>query len=65
MNSTRDLRARVGRASRLGDRSIGVLDAGACSCFLILRGMSESLGALLEGSASKGSGTRQTEKHPA
>lgn len=48
MNSTRELRARVGRASRLGERSVGVLDAGACSCFLILRGMSDSLGALLE-----------------
>jgi dihydroxyacetone kinase phosphoprotein-dependent L subunit len=62
MNSTRDLRARVGRASRLGDRSIGVLDAGACSCFLILRGMRESLGALLEGAVSKGSGSKQTGK---
>jgi dihydroxyacetone kinase-like protein len=49
MNSTRELRARVGRASRLGDRSIGVLDAGSCSCFLILRSMSESLGQLLDG----------------
>ena len=49
MNSTRELRARVGRASRLGDRSIGVLDAGACSGFLILRSMGESLGRLLEG----------------
>jgi dihydroxyacetone kinase phosphoprotein-dependent L subunit len=48
MNSTRELRARVGRASRLGDRSIGALDAGACSSFLILRSMGESLGQLLE-----------------
>jgi dihydroxyacetone kinase phosphoprotein-dependent L subunit len=66
MNSTRDLRARVGRASRLGDRSIGVLDAGACSCFLILRSMSESLGALLEGSANlEASGSKQAGKQPA
>lgn len=43
MHSTRGMRARVGRASRLGERSIGVLDAGACSCFLILRSMGESL----------------------
>jgi dihydroxyacetone kinase-like protein len=66
MNSTRELRARVGRASRLGDRSIGVLDAGACSCFLILRSMSESLGALLA-AAERGEkqGEKQTEKHPA
>ncbi|MFC0403366.1 dihydroxyacetone kinase subunit DhaL [Paraburkholderia rhizosphaerae] len=65
MNSTRELRARVGRASRLGDRSIGVLDAGACSCFLILRSISESLRALLEGSAASGIRPVQTEKHPA
>lgn len=48
MNSTRDLRARIGRASRLGDRSIGALDAGACSCFLILRSMGNSIDKLLE-----------------
>jgi dihydroxyacetone kinase len=29
--------ARVGRASRLGERSRGVLDAGATSCCLILQ----------------------------
>ncbi len=52
MNSTRDLRARVGRAARLGDRSIGVLDAGACSCFLILRSMGESITRLLNSGAS-------------
>jgi phosphoenolpyruvate---glycerone phosphotransferase subunit DhaL len=48
MNSTRELRARIGRASRLGDRSIGVLDAGACSCFLILGSMGESITRLLD-----------------
>ncbi len=42
--STRGLVARVGRAARLGERSRGVLDAGATSCFLIL----ESLGASVE-----------------
>ncbi len=35
--STKALQARLGRAARLGERSIGVLDAGATSCFLILR----------------------------
>jgi dihydroxyacetone kinase-like protein len=60
MNSTRGLRARIGRASRLGDRSIGVLDAGACSCFLILRSMGESLIALL-GIATCAAGSQQTE----
>lgn len=35
-DSTKDLVAKIGRASRLGDRSLGVLDAGATSCALIL-----------------------------
>lgn len=35
-DSTRDLVAKIGRASRLGERSVGVLDAGATSCALIL-----------------------------
>ncbi|MDN7181339.1 dihydroxyacetone kinase subunit DhaL [Caballeronia sp. SEWSISQ10-4 2] len=56
MNSTRDLRARVGRAARLGDRSIGALDAGACSCFLILRSMGESITRLLNSAISASGG---------
>ena len=40
--STRDLVAKLGRASRLGERSRGVLDAGATSCFLILRSIARS-----------------------
>src|ERR1700678_1631913 len=36
-DSTRDLVARIGRASRLGERSRGTVDAGATSCALILR----------------------------
>lgn len=35
-DSTRDMIARIGRASRLGERSRGVLDAGAVSCCLLL-----------------------------
>ena len=35
-DSTKDMVARLGRASRLGERSRGVLDAGATSCCLIL-----------------------------
>ena len=35
-DGTKDLVAKVGRASRLGERSLGVLDAGATSCTLIL-----------------------------
>ena len=46
--STKDLQARIGRAARLGERSIGVLDAGATSCFLLLR----TLGASLQGRLS-------------
>ena len=41
--STRDLVARVGRASRLGERSRGVLDAGATSCWLLLTAMADSM----------------------
>lgn len=35
-DSTLDLVAKIGRASRLGERSRGVLDAGATSCCLLL-----------------------------
>ena len=45
--STRELVARVGRASRLGERSRGVLDAGATSCWLMLSAMATSMQALL------------------
>ncbi|MDD4369963.1 MAG: dihydroxyacetone kinase subunit DhaL [Anaerostipes sp.] len=34
--STEDMVAKLGRASRLGERSRGVLDAGATSCYLIV-----------------------------
>src|SRR5690606_10426932 len=36
-DSTIDLVAKIGRASRLGERSLGVLDAGATSCAIILK----------------------------
>lgn len=42
-DSTIDLVARIGRASRLGERSRGVLDAGATSCCLILQTMAKSI----------------------
>lgn len=41
--NTRNLVAKIGRAARLGERSKGYLDAGATSCFIILKQMSESL----------------------
>ena len=42
-DATRDLVAKLGRSSRLGERSRGVLDAGACSCCLILAVMADQL----------------------
>ena len=41
--STKDLVAKVGRASRLGERSRGVLDAGATSCYLIIKTMGDKM----------------------
>jgi dihydroxyacetone kinase len=41
--STRALQARIGRSARLGPRSVGVLDAGATSCCLILQSIARSL----------------------
>ena len=46
-NSTKDLQARIGRSARLGPRSIGVLDAGATSCCLILQSMATSTQRML------------------
>lgn len=43
LEATRDLVARRGRAARLGERSRGVLDAGAASCELILRTLADGL----------------------
>lgn len=45
--STRDLVAKVGRSARLGERSRGVLDAGATSCALLLGSMASSMSELL------------------
>ncbi|MDN0110993.1 dihydroxyacetone kinase subunit DhaL [Yersinia mollaretii] len=42
-DSTLDLVAKIGRASRLGERSRGVLDAGATSCCLILTQLADSV----------------------
>lgn len=43
LESTRDMVAKVGRASRLGERSRGALDAGAASCDMILETMADGL----------------------
>ena len=45
--STRDLEAKIGRASRLGERSRGILDAGATSCCLLLQAMASAAIKLL------------------
>lgn len=46
-DNTIDLVAKIGRSSRLGERSRGVLDAGATSCALILNIMGVSIGKRL------------------
>ncbi len=43
MEGTKLLVAKKGRSSRLGERSKGTIDAGAASCFVILKAMGESL----------------------
>ena len=48
--STEDLVAKIGRSSRLGERSRGVLDAGATSCYLMLKSMAETAKELAGGS---------------
>ena len=41
--NTRDMVAKLGRASRLGERSKGHLDAGATSCCIILQTMADGM----------------------
>jgi len=48
-DSTIDMVAKVGRSARLGDRSRGVLDAGATSCSLILCSLAEGVKQRLQG----------------
>ena len=42
-DSTKDMVAKFGRSSRLGERSRGVLDAGATSCSIILTAMADGI----------------------
>ncbi len=42
-DSTIDLVAKIGRSSRLGERSRGVLDAGATSCCMILCSLADGM----------------------
>lgn len=45
--STKDMIARIGRAARLGERSRGSLDAGATSCFLLIRSIRDAVRELI------------------
>jgi dihydroxyacetone kinase phosphoprotein-dependent L subunit len=42
-DATQDMIAKVGRSSRLGERSRGVIDAGSASCCLILQTLAQGL----------------------
>lgn len=46
-DSTKNLAAKYGRSSRLGERSKGVIDAGAASCCLIFTAMANGIKKLL------------------
>jgi phosphoenolpyruvate---glycerone phosphotransferase subunit DhaL len=46
-DETKDMMAKVGRSSRLGERSRGVLDAGATSCCLILQTLATTIQDML------------------
>lgn len=43
MESTKDMLAKMGRASRLGERTIGHQDAGATSCYFIIRSLASAV----------------------
>ncbi len=51
-DSTREMAAKVGRASRLGERSRGSVDAGAASACVILCALAASMRTLLEEEAT-------------
>lgn len=46
-DSTKDMVAKFGRSSRLGERSRGVLDAGAVSCCILLTAMADGIAEVL------------------
>lgn len=48
-DATKQMQAKIGRAARLGERSIGTVDAGATSCFIILRSMRDSITRRISG----------------
>ena len=54
-DATKEMAAKLGRSSRLGERSRGVIDAGAASCCLILETMAGTIFNLLACDAEAGS----------
>lgn len=48
LEATKEIPAKIGRASGIGDRSIGHQDAGATSCYLIIEAMVNTIKELLE-----------------
>nr|MEC9417515.1 DAK2 domain-containing protein [Pseudomonadota bacterium] len=50
--ATRAMVASVGRAARLGERSLGHVDPGAASAVIIIAALREGLTNLLQGEAS-------------
>lgn len=53
-DATKEMAAKLGRSSRLGERSRGVIDAGAASCCLILEVMAGTIGHLLSQGSEAG-----------
>jgi dihydroxyacetone kinase-like protein len=47
-DATKELVAKYGRSARLGERSRGVLDAGATSCCIILQAMADGMKQVME-----------------
>jgi dihydroxyacetone kinase-like protein len=46
-DATTDMVAKFGRASRLGERSIGVVDPGAASSYLLLKAIADEIMRLI------------------
>ena len=48
LESTKNMVAKLGRASRLGERSLGHQDAGSTSCYIILESIANSIKELIK-----------------
>ena len=47
-DSTKEMVAKIGRSARLGERSRGILDAGAVSCCIIIETMNKTIISILK-----------------